>query len=117
MTSPSIPRQQQPVVNLAELEIKVKSLLRQGAINERTGEVELARAQFHEAEEFVRTSIGERTMLYAECLHNLALFNWKYGCGAVDHALKALKIIDEIDGSHGLQTWQDIVTLLHHMHE
>lgn len=116
MTSPRISREQ-PVLSAAELESKVKSLLRQGTTNERTGEVELARRQFYEAEELARTSVGECSLLYAECLHNLALFNWRYGSGAVDYALKALKILDEIDGAHGRQTWQDIVTLLHHIHE
>ena len=98
----------------------IKALINHATTFERTKELRSAHRGFVEAKLMTKKHFGTDHRLYAECLHNLALFHHTLGrySFARAYSLKALEVLTKILTSkqlHDDQMWQDLLLLLHHL--
>ncbi len=101
-----------------DMEQKIKDLLKHATTLERTGQINLAREGFKQAKTMTQHYFGHDHRLHAECLHNLALFNYGQGdfVATRTYGLRALEVLTRILTTpqlHDDQMWQDLLLLLH----
>ena len=104
----------------AEQEAEVRAILAQAVVLERTKEFKLAHAQFNRARSLAKRYFGKHSRVYAESMHNLAMFNYSQDDFALARA-DAVKALEALDGCgslaemHDDPLWQNIVFLLQHL--